>query len=421
MSSSTSVAGWSRTFQTSGGTSVVALTGVTLDNSNRGIASITFTDNVNVDSGHQVNAYCATDANASTTWTSEAVPGTWTTLTGDAYWGDTLLTHTVSDASPSAARSGFLTNLCASGETVRAIRVWAFDAGTSSFHYSVYQRLLPATPSTCTDGFQSARASYVAGVLAVRFSWTTALPASNWRIQAPGDGYTVTGTANTTTVPRVKITGTNDYGVNYTATLSVTPGASTLRLSRGDDFGCYTVVPIQGTALDDSVSVAGKDPETGEDCSYWDLFCNLKAVASWVFVPSQESQDALGDTLGSISDKAPFSMVSTFSSYGELISGCSVSRTGSTGDGCELVHMVVSMPGVDVAGYTNPGESWVLASEADPSDEPGFMQALVNYRGTLNALVWVGFIGGIAWAVFRWASPFGALAAWSSRPAKSDD
>lgn len=391
VTATSSVAGWSLAYATSGGSSTVQLTGVTLDNSDRGIGSISWSRSAEPNGyGTQVNAYCATDANANVPWTSSSSPSGFTSFTGDAYWTTSATSLTVSDATPAAARSNFLTELCPSGQTVRAIRVYAWDLGTNAAGYSVFTRSLPATPSTCST-FSGLKAAYAGGVLSVRFGWAGTLPASNWRVHAPGDGYTTTGTSNTTTIPRVKLTGTSTYGKDLTATLSLTVGSSTVRVSSGDSWGCYAVVTVTGS-LEDTPASQGTDPTTGEACSSWDLFCQIRSA----FTPSASSLDQWDGLKDQASDVVPFGYVLDAVEGFSYITSCS-------GAGCDDTKLsgLCFDPGIGGPDVAGP-----LGSGVCPFGENAVTDWLTSQRPFLSFLAWAGVLGPLVGMVWRRSLPF---------------
>lgn len=427
------MSGWSFVFSGAGPGSFSVAT-LTLDNSDRGLASAAYTRQTANIGYAQMNLYCSAPGTATGSvgqgWSS-ALPSGWTALNGQIGAGSTSTadpyTINSTDAAPNGGTQGtnLHANLCPAGTEVRMARFQVWNSGTSSYadHYLLRSGTAPAT--TCAASFVNPRAAYIGTALTVMFGWSGSVPPAGWRVHAPGDGWTSSGSTSQGSVPRTKASGAAEYEATITVA-GLVAGTTSVRISNGSDFACYVVVVPGSVALVNGVPNIGSDPTTGEECSTWDLFCQMKAALSWVFVPDDESQDALAATFDGLSEKFPFAVPATLATWGDLIIGCSNSDGPSFE--CPDVFLRYEMPGTStpVAGagvVPNGGqEFFVIADELSPANEPGFMAGLHDKRGILNAAVWLAFIGGLAWAVYRWATPFGVLAAWGGRSSgKSDD
>jgi hypothetical protein len=364
------------------------LNSVTFDNDGRGLASISVTRNGTTTNAIQVYAYCATAAAATpSTWTPSGVTGTsgWSQLSGDIYTATAVATVTSTDAAPGFARSNFMTNLCPAGSTVKAIRsnLWSGSAYEDSWWYGGG----PAAPSTCPDSFVSPRLAFEGTTLRVRFGWVGSAPSGGWKLHLPGDGYTGSGDAVTLTVPRVKVAGTNDYGADLAGATVVTVGTS-FRLSSAASFGCYALGTV-AASLDERIVSPGVDPDSGEECSTLDLFCQLRSA----FTPSQSSLDQwteLGDDLG---DVVPFGYVSdSLEAFAFLGDTC----TGFECDNERLSGMCFQ------TGFTADA----VSVQACPFGDNAVTDWLADNRAWLSTLAWIAVLAPLVGFVWRKSVPF---------------
>lgn len=306
-----------------------------------------------------------------------------------------------------------ITTLCGAGVSLTAVRV---DFGTSPNYStaSVEVTLAPPPASSCAStSFKNPRAAYVGTTLTVMFGWSgSTVPAGGWKVWAPGNGYTDPASTATLAVPRNRASGNADFEASATIASGITGGSTTARISSADTPTCYVVVTVGWVALVNGVASTGSDPTTGEACSTWDLACQFRAALNWAFVPSEESKSNLSSKFSGLTGKFPFGVPATVNDWMTLVGGCSNSDEGLTGSGCPEVDLRFKIPHTAL-GTDNDAE-WIIANEGNPSTEVEFMQRLHSARGTLNALVWAAFFGGLAWAVWAWASPLGSLATWGS-------
>jgi len=269
--------------------------------------------------------------------------------------------------------------------------------------------------STCT-GFAVAgsSASYVGTTFSALVKWTGTAPAGGWKVYAPGSAYApASGTTPTLSVSTAGTTTPGEFIAS--ATVAGLGAAASARIEKATDPTCYVVVSVATSAVSTSPTDNGTT-DTGEDCGI-NVFCTFKAALAWVFVPDESATDNLSDTFDGLSEKFPFGTVATFSDWFSLIAGCASADVDTAfATSCGQVDLAFTVPGTVVTG---PATSYVIADEAQPERETQFMTTLHSFRGTLNTLVWAVFVGGLAWAVYRWATPFGVLHAWSVNKEKS--
>jgi len=393
------VSGWTVVFSGAGPGSFSVAT-LTLDNGDRGLSAAQYTRQTANIGYAQMNLYCSapgTSAGSVGQGWSSSLPSGWTSLVGQIGAGSTSTadpyTINSTDASPNGGTQGanLHTNLCPTGTEVRMARFNVWNSGTSSYSEHYLLRGGSATPSTCTTSFTNARAAYIGTTLTVMFGWSGTVPASGWRVHAPGDGWTSSGASSQGTVSRTRATGNAEYDGAFTVS-GLTAGTTTVRISSGSDFGCYVVVTAGSVALVNGVPNIGSDPTTGESCSSWDVFCQIRSA----FTPSASSLDQWTDLQAEAADVVPFGyVIDALDGFTYLTDGCGIDC-----DGDKVQAMCFN------AGWSGPGTSAEGADVCPFTDDNVVIAWLQGQRAWLGTLAWLAVLGPLVGLVWRRSLPF---------------
>lgn len=225
-------------------------------------------------------------------------------------------------SSPSSNTNTGIMPSCAGNGGGAGPTVTLSNGQIASLNYAASWSIVTGT--TCSDGtFSQTKASYVGGLLWVSWRWVGA----NFTGQTYPSFYVANANETNTYLVGAAYTsggaiGSADpsgyYMYGKTPVSVANPGA-TVSLYFMRDNGtalCKQSIPVQttqqitpGAAQPPDGYGGGADPDTGSDCSGFDIFCRFKAALKWAILPGPTSMNAWQSFITTANTHAPMSLV----------------------------------------------------------------------------------------------------------------